>query len=205
MERLPDTVLFDVADTLPAWIASSIDAAAMHGVTLSSEDIEQISSVRFDHVLAARGDVPDTIIRQIFASRERVLADVLHEHAVWFDGAEEVLATVAERRRVGIVTNSHNLAFNAIDRKLGLRQYASEVVTWDDVAPHGKPRPDPLLLACRRFDIQPGSTCYVGDTDTDRQASEAANMPFIHVQGTHPVVAEGVRSIVSIRELLGHL
>ena len=207
MERLPDTVLFDVdgtlAHTLPGWIEASTIAASEHGITLTDADKSKICAEPFARILHASEAAPAaTVIDSILAYRERILRDVLHEYTEWMDGADELMESLRSRR-IGIVTNAHKAAFDVIDRKLGISRHVGHVVTWDDVAPHGKPKPDPLYLACRKFDIRPPETVYVADTDSDRMASEAAGMPFIHVEGTQTLQKPpSARSVTSMRQLL---
>jgi HAD superfamily hydrolase (TIGR01549 family) len=52
------------------------------------------------------------------------------------------------------------------------------VVSASDVA-HPKPHPEQLLAIIKHFGIQPDEVCFIGDSDLDQQAADAAGVPFI--------------------------
>jgi len=91
--------------------------------------------------------------------------------------ALEVLGELREDYRLAIATNrGHDMT--ALVRHFGFDDYVQTVVTARDVA-SPKPSPDMLLLAAERMDILPAEALYVGDTDVDEQAAEAAGMEFL--------------------------
>ncbi len=91
--------------------------------------------------------------------------------------ALEVLSELRCGYRLGIATNrGRDMA--AIVHHFGFDAYVDTVVTARDVA-NPKPSPDMLLLAAERMGIPPPEALYVGDTDVDRYAAEAAGMEFI--------------------------
>ena len=48
-----------------------------------------------------------------------------------------------------------------------------------DTTEHHKPHPEPILLACRRLDVEPRDALYIGDAERDIQAAHAAGMPAL--------------------------
>ena len=56
---------------------------------------------------------------------------------------------------------------------LGIAQYFTFVVGGDDVV-NKKPHPEPLLLVCKKLNIQPHELPFVGDSRNDILAAKAA-------------------------------
>lgn len=91
--------------------------------------------------------------------------------------ALEVLQALRPRYRLAIATN-RGADMDVLVRHFGFDAYVQAVVTARDVA-KPKPNPDMLLLAAERLGITPAEALYVGDTDIDGLAAEAAGMPFL--------------------------
>lgn len=74
---------------------------------------------------------------------------------------------VCSNKRVGFT--------RALVSSLGLTTYFREVLGPDDV---GVPKPDPAMLleGCRRLEVSPRETVYVGDMTVDVQTARAAGM-----------------------------
>ncbi|MHB9150154.1 MAG: HAD family hydrolase [Thermoleophilia bacterium] len=91
--------------------------------------------------------------------------------------ALEVLEALRPDYRLAIATNrGHDMT--ALVRHFGFDDFVETVVTARDVA-NPKPSPDMLVLAAERMGIPPAEALYIGDTDVDGQAAEAAGMEFI--------------------------
>ena len=80
--------------------------------------------------------------------------------------------------RWGVVTNKHAWLTDPLLESLALHRRAACVVSGDS-APHPKPHPAPLLLACERLAIAPGAAAYVGDSRTDIESGRAAGCTTI--------------------------
>jgi len=69
-------------------------------------------------------------------------------------GAADLVATSAELGPVGLVSASPGRYVQAAVTTFGLESHLRTAVTGDDVA-HGKPAPDPYLLAAQRLGVAP--------------------------------------------------
>lgn len=82
------------------------------------------------------------------------------------------------------------------------------VVTREDTKKH-KPNPEPLLLACKKLEIEPEEAIYVGDTIIDYQAAKNAGMNFIgFISGSaskEDFKKLNARYVTSMKDLLKNL
>ncbi len=115
-----------------------------------------------------------------FAALHERLLDLyqgeIARHTRLFPGMDEVLSAL-ERHGVswGVVTNKPAFLTEPLMRALGLDTRAACIVSGDSTA-HGKPHPDPLLLACGRIGIAPAESLYIGDAERDIEAARRAGM-----------------------------
>ncbi len=134
-------------------------------------------------------------------------SQVMVASTVFLPGAPRVLRTLHEAGyRVGVVTTKYqHRVEDALDRA-GLREFVEVIVGADDV-PRPKPAPDGLLRAVDSLGIPAGDCVFVGDSEVDTRAAQAAGMAFVAVlSGTttvevfagYPVraVLDGVGEIV---------
>ncbi|PWT88797.1 MAG: hypothetical protein C5B56_08145 [Proteobacteria bacterium] len=100
-------------------------------------------------------------------------------------GARRVLAQVARRHHLGLVTSG--------DRDRVIRQlrefrltsvFAARVCSGDTL--RKKPHPEPLRLAMRHLDLQPRSCIYVGDSPEDLEMARRAGVRAVAVLGPFP-------------------
>ena len=59
---------------------------------------------------------------------------------------------------------------------MGLAGYFDVVVSGDTTA-HKKPHPEPILHACRLFNVRPDRNLHIGDSENDILAARAAGSP----------------------------
>jgi HAD superfamily hydrolase (TIGR01509 family) len=88
-----------------------------------------------------------------------------------------LLAHLQNRCKTAIATNRTD-TMNRVLEEHDLEGCFDLVVSAADVR-HPKPHPEQLLTIIDHFKVQPGEVCFIGDSDLDQLAAEAAGVPFI--------------------------
>ena len=78
--------------------------------------------------------------------------------------------------KMGVVTNKPGMFTEALLEHMGLAGYFDVVVSGDTTA-HKKPHPEPILHACRLFNVRPDCNLHIGDSENDILAARAAGSP----------------------------
>ncbi len=95
-----------------------------------------------------------------------------------FPGVEEVLGLIEEKS--GLVTSTPRSSTIKILENFGLKTYFDFLVSGDDVE-NPKPSPEPVEKACKKADVNPGNTVFIGDNDSDVVAGKRAGCKVIGV------------------------
>jgi HAD superfamily hydrolase (TIGR01509 family) len=96
-------------------------------------------------------------------------------------GMQQALCRLAEIMPLAVATN-RGVSMPAILEHFQLRQYFKVVVTSHDV-PRPKPEPDMLHEASRRLEIDLSALLFVGDSELDQAAADAAGVAFAVYRG----------------------
>lgn len=176
-------VLFDLDGTLidstPAVERSWSAWAGTYGLTLAD--------LRGWHGVPARGLIahflpPEVHTEAEDAITELEIADV--EGIAALPGAVAMLAALDGTDRAAIVTSGVERLAQARLRASGLTP-PEVVVTASDVV-HGKPAPDPYLLAAQRLGVDPRTCLVVEDAPAGLAAAKAAGCATLAVTTTTP-------------------
>lgn len=100
-------------------------------------------------------------------------------------GTRRVLAQLASRHRLGLVTSGDRNRVTRQLREYRLTQIFHARVCGGDTA-NKKPHPEPLLKALSQMKVDPLECVYVGDTPEDLQMARAAGVCAIAVLGPFP-------------------
>jgi phosphoglycolate phosphatase len=102
-------------------------------------------------------------------------------HARAYPGVAEGLRELHELGlRLAVVTNKAKPFAVQLLHQLALHEWIDEVVG-GGCCEHRKPSPEPLLLACRKLQVDPHDALMVGDSSTDVLAARAADIPIVCV------------------------
>jgi phosphoglycolate phosphatase len=102
--------------------------------------------------------------------------------------------------KMGVVTNKPGMFTEALLERMGLAEYFDVVVSGDTTA-NKKPHPEPILHACRLFEVRPDRNLHIGDSENDIRAAHAAGclayaVPYGYNEGT-PVDSADCDALVS--------
>jgi len=185
-------VLFDLDDTLLRYrrssgrlLRESFDAVGIDPIfpveayydqfrrfADRTDSVAELRRECFAALCADRGRDPDL---------GRRVADVYaderdHRNVEWIPGAREVMTSLSERYRVGVVTNSPaDSARQKIDAA-GVEEYAETVVFAGHDTP-AKPAPDPFYRALSDLGVDPTAAVHVGDSrESDVAGATAAGL-----------------------------
>ena len=103
------------------------------------------------------------------------------------EGFRETLTALRPRVELAVCTNRSTSMDMVLD-SFDLARYFGCVMTAARVQ-NPKPHPEPLLKVLEHYRIAPGEALFVGDSDVDRQAAEAAGVPFIAYKADMPSLA----------------
>jgi HAD superfamily hydrolase (TIGR01509 family) len=116
------------------------------------------------------------------------------------EGVHEALEALESRVGLALCTN-RSTSVDMVLESFGLARYFGIVMTASKVA-NPKPHPEPLLKVLAHYRIAPGEALFVGDSEVDRQAAQAAGVPFVAYKADLPALARLDRH-GDILELLG--
>jgi HAD superfamily hydrolase (TIGR01509 family) len=178
--------VFDLDETLvdsaEAWQRALGSVAARHGHRWTAEDwaaIQGRSTAFWSGYLAdrCRGLTP----RDAAAACVDVMVAAMADGRFGLlPGAAELVATAAGLGPVGLVSASPARYVRAVALAFGLLPRLCAVVTGDDVR-HGKPAPDPYLLAAHRVGLPSARCLAVEDSASGIRSAHAAGMTVLAI------------------------
>nr|WP_276319054.1 HAD family phosphatase [Oerskovia turbata] len=188
---LPQAVLWDMdgtlVDTEPYWIAAEHELVEAHGGTWSHEQAMQMVGnplTESARILQAEGvDLPSEQIIDFLISR--VIAQVEVE-VPWQPGARELLAELRERGvPCALVTMSYRSLAEPVVGMVPPGSFAT-LVCGDEVT-HGKPHPEPYLVAAERLGVDVTRCVAIEDSPTGIGSARAAGAATLGVEAVVPV------------------
>ena len=113
---------------------------------------------------------------------------------------EGLRAWKASGVKMGVVTNKPGMFTEALLDRMGLTDYFDVIVSGDTTA-NKKPHPEPILHACRLFNVRPDRNLHIGDSENDIHAAHAAGcqayaVPYGYNEG-EPVDSANCDALVS--------
>lgn len=193
-------VLWDMdgtlVDTEPYWIAAEIELSAEHGGSWdSSLALDLIGRALEDtaEVLRERAGIPLPTEDIIDTLLEKVVSRVMDGGVPWRPGAAELLHGLrAQNVPCALVTMSWRRLADVVLEVLPEGTFTT-VVTGDQVT-HGKPHPEPYLLAARRLGVDPRHCVAIEDSMPGITSAEAAGVPTVGVEAYIPIPCAPGRS-----------
>lgn len=111
------------------------------------------------------------MLRKLF---NRYYEETVEEGSFLFPDVADTLAALhAKGLPLALVTNKPTPFVAPLLEALDIAKFFSFVVGGDDVV-NKKPHPEPLLLVCKKLNIQPHELLFVGDSRNDILAAKAA-------------------------------
>ena len=191
-----------LVDTEPYWMAAEHALVEAHGGVWSHEHAHQLVgndlmvSANYIRANSPIDLSPLEVVHQLLAS---VVASV-QEHVPWRPGALELLESlVAHGVPCALVTMSWKSLATAVVSSLPNGSFAA-VVT-GDVVQHGKPHPEPYLLAARLLGVELGACIAIEDSPPGVASAVAAGIPTIAVP--HHVEVPETVGAVQVKTLAG--
>jgi HAD superfamily hydrolase (TIGR01509 family) len=202
-----DAVFFDMdgllVDSEPLWFEVETQIMARMGGAWSHADQQQLvggpasRSLAYMLARAARPAPEETVARWMAEG----INGLVRRHGVpMMPGTRELLAELrAAGVRRALVTSAHRDLMDAVLEKTGA---AFDVTVCAEDIRHGKPDPEPYLLAAGLLGVDPGRCAALEDSLTGIASAEAAGCAVIAVPSVAPVPARPGRVIVrSLREV----
>jgi HAD superfamily hydrolase (TIGR01509 family) len=197
---LPNAVLWDMdgtlVDTEPYWMECEFELAEKYGGTWTQENALAVvggdltDSATYMRATMGIDRTPRQIVEELL---DGVVARV-QQHVPWRPGARELLAGLRDLDvPCAIVTMSWRRFVEPIVATLPEDTFAA-LVCGDEVA-HGKPHPEPYLLAADRLGFAATQTLAIEDSPTGTASAVAAGCQVLVVP-SHVPVPPGERRVL---------
>jgi HAD superfamily hydrolase (TIGR01509 family) len=196
-----DAILWDndgvLVDTEGLYFEASRRVLAELGFELGEERFVELSLVRGEsafEIARAEGVAEDTIRDALVRRDEEYLRLIESADDLVCDGVTETLDELEGRYRMGIVTSSLRVHFDAIHATSGLLDRFEFVLVREDYG-RSKPDPEPYLAAVERFGLDPARSIVVEDTERGVRAAFRAGLRCLAVP--HALSASGAFSVAT--------
>jgi HAD superfamily hydrolase (TIGR01509 family) len=171
-----------LVDTEPLYFEATRDALAELGVALPyREYLTDMAHGRTAWDRARAAGLDEAVVVAGREARNRRYQQLLCERAIEIPGVEEVLAALAGRYAMAIVTTAKKRDFELIHRRRNIVPYMDFVLANGDYA-RAKPAPDPYLAALARFDALAAEAVVVEDSERGLRSARAAGIDCVVVE-----------------------
>jgi beta-phosphoglucomutase family hydrolase len=147
-----------------------------------------------------RWDVADGEVRRLSRRKEALYRELVVQRGIEpLPGVREFLARLrAAGIPSAIASSTHRENIDLSLGAMGLAGFFTGIVTAEDVS-HGKPHPEPFLLAAKRLGRQPERCVVFEDAFVGLDSGRAAGARVVAVTTTHPraaLAAHGAHRVV---------
>jgi HAD superfamily hydrolase (TIGR01549 family) len=111
-----------------------------------------------------------------------------------------LLEWLKPRYKTAIATNRTDTIGRVLSDH-GLEAFFDLVIGAGDVQ-FPKPHPEPLLRILQHFDLQPAELIYVGDSELDEKAAQAADVPLVAYNNRSLAAAYHITGLIELRAIL---
>jgi HAD superfamily hydrolase (TIGR01509 family) len=171
-----------LVDTEPLYFEATRDALAELGVALPyPEYLTDMAHGRTAWDRARAAGLDETVVAAGRDARNRRYQQLLCERTIEIPGVEDVLAALAPRYAMAIVTTAKRPDFELIHRGRTIVSYMEFVLVRGDYA-RAKPAPDPYLQALARFDAVAAEAVVVEDSERGLRSARAAGIDCVVVE-----------------------
>ncbi len=179
-----ESLIFDIDGTL--WNSTGLvaegyniqlRAEGLEHLCVTAEDLQSLfgkTMTEIADIMLASQPVPyryELMERCMATEQEYLHRDPCH---IGYPLVKETLQELAKKYRLFIVSNSQQGYPEIVIQKMGLEGLIEGHMCFGDT---GLPKGKTILELMHRHNIQ--STCYIGDTQTDYEATLVAGIPFI--------------------------
>jgi HAD superfamily hydrolase (TIGR01509 family) len=163
-----------LVDTEALYFQATREVLASVGVTLDEALYRQLFLVenRGAWHLAQRTERELTALKQ---RRNQRYTELLTSTDVYIPGALTMIAELAQRHRMAIVTSSRRAHFDAIHRARALPHHFELILAREDYA-ESKPDPEPYLTAVARLGASAADCLVIEDSERGLRAAHAAGL-----------------------------
>ncbi|MGN6473959.1 MAG: HAD family hydrolase [Mycobacteriales bacterium] len=204
-------VLFDMdgllVDSEPLWTVGEIELAEHLGGSWSDELKTAIIGTRLDtaiRTILEWYDVPRDAT-DVDAAMQFLLnrmVELYHDQLPLMPGAVELIDVLRDARiATGLVSSSYRVLVDAVLDGVGRDRF--DITLAGDEVTHGKPDPEPYLVACERLGVLPAEAVVLEDAMSGVASAEVAGCKVVAVPWIAPIdPAPGrhiVKSLVGIK------
>ena len=180
-ERGDRAILWDndgvLVDTETVFFEANRRELSALGVEATWADFEEISLRRGESLLSLSALDGDDL-RALYVRRDALYSELLSTEEIAIAGMAELLARLAPRFRMGIVTSSRRQHFELIHARSGLMPHFEFHVVREDYA-LSKPHPDGYLAAITRTGLPPDRCLAVEDSPRGVASAQAAGLQVV--------------------------
>ncbi|HVN26404.1 MAG TPA: HAD family phosphatase [Candidatus Paceibacterota bacterium] len=208
--RKPAAVIFDmngvIVDDEALHARAFVEVMRRHGFELTQDYFVANCMGRTDEegfanlgaVFSAALDVP-RLIREKAAIYASLVAGEGRHHA--YPGVIDFIKRCAEHYKLALVSSALASEVRETLAEFGVADRFAVIVAAEDVA-HGKPHPEPYLLAAQKLGVAPAACVVIEDTPAGIQSAKSAGMMAIGVANTHPKadLAAADRIVTTVEE-----
>ncbi len=166
-----------LVDTEGLYFQATREVLAEIGVTLDAARYRQLFLVEGTgawHLAASRG-YGERELSLLKERRNARYAELLASTDVMIPGALAMIAELAARHRMAIVTSSRREHFDTIHARTGLPRHFELVLAREDYA-RSKPDPEPYRTAIARLGVAPSVCMVIEDSERGLRAAKAAGL-----------------------------
>ncbi|HEX6244168.1 MAG TPA: HAD family phosphatase [Polyangiales bacterium] len=166
-----------MVDTEGLYYQATREALASRGVELTPDGYRALFLVEGQgafHLVREQG-ASDAEIEALRQWRNQRYMELLTEGDVVLPGVEPLLARLARRYRMAIVTSSQRQHFERIHLQSGIPRHFELVLTREAYT-HSKPNPEPYLTALSRLGLSADECLVIEDSERGLRAAKAAGL-----------------------------
>lgn len=145
---------------------------------------KKLIGIPFNDILE-RLKVPQSIHEDV-KSKYSSISRLLSNEIVLMPRAQHLIENLKSKRfKIGLVTSKDKERTHELITKFNLN---FDAVITPELVFHGKPSPEPLLLASMMLNLNVEDCLFIGDMDSDMRSAFSAGMDYLHYLGGYQTI-----------------